>query len=176
MIESTPLPASAILEVRDSCLCLATQRAARRVARRFDRAFQEIGLSNGQFSALMFIAGAGVQTPGNLAELLGMDRTTVTALLKALRRRGLVESAAPSEDRRVRGVAVTPQGRALLAAALPIWRREHAALAATLGDARRGREVLTALSDAPLPYFSGSGAFKNEPSTAAGPSSPPPAT
>lgn len=178
MSKSTPLPASAIREVRDACLCLAAQRAARRVARRFDRAFQPVGLTNGQFSALMFVAGAGVQTPSGMAELLAMDRTTVTALLKALKRRGLVASAAPGQDRRVRGIAITPQGRDLLASALPIWRREHAQLEASLapGGARTGRELLRALSDTPLPYFAGSGALRNEPSTAAGPSSPPPAT
>jgi DNA-binding MarR family transcriptional regulator len=148
MTDATPLPFDAIFEVRDVCLCLAVQRAARRIARRFDRAFQTVGLTNGQFSALMFVAGAESQTPGRLADLLGMDRTTVTALLKALQRRRLVEPDASGDDRRQHRVAITPQGRALLAAAMPIWREAHARLEAALPpqSALSGRGFLRALS------------------------------
>ena len=48
-----PILLSQVHEVRDSCLCLATQRAARRLARRFDKAFKPVGLTNQQFSLLM---------------------------------------------------------------------------------------------------------------------------
>lgn len=142
-------PSQSILcEVRDSCLCLATQRAARRLARRFDRAFQPIGLTNGQFSALMFLAG-GVDAPAALAERLAMDRTTVIALLKALQRRELVETAeAPGERRR--RLALSPSGRALLGRALPIWREEHAQLERSAPRLPEGRDLLAALAQAPL--------------------------
>jgi hypothetical protein len=39
--------------VRDSCLCLHVQRAARALARRFDNALRPLGLTNGQFSLMM---------------------------------------------------------------------------------------------------------------------------
>jgi DNA-binding MarR family transcriptional regulator len=140
---------STIREVRDTCLCLASQRAARRLARRFDRAFQPAGLTNNQFSALMFIAAAG-QTPGRLADLMAMDRTTVTALLKALERGGLIASEPDEDDRRIRRIAITDAGRARLEAALPIWRAEHARLKAALPAEPTGRALLAALADAPL--------------------------
>ena len=105
-----------------------------------------------------------------------MDRTTVTALLKALKRRGLVASAADA------GTAAAPR-RDHAAGPRPARRgaadlaREHAQLEAALRRRRAtGRDLLRALSETPLPYFAGSGALRNEPSTAAGPSSPPPAT
>ena len=41
------------LAVRDACLCLHVQRAARARARRFDDALRPIGLTNGQFSIMM---------------------------------------------------------------------------------------------------------------------------
>lgn len=147
---ATTLTSSTIREVRDACLCLATQRAARRLARRFDRAFAPAGLTHNQFSALMFIAGAA-QTPGRLAQLLCMDRTTVTALLKALERGGLVESA-PGADRRVRNLGVTLAGRARLEQSLPIWRTEHARLEAELPPQSplAGRGFLAALAAASL--------------------------
>ncbi len=79
-----------------------------------------------------------------------MDRTTVTALLKTLSRRGLVEVEADARDRRTRRAAVTAAGRQALAQALPIWRAEHAALEASLPGDADGREFLRALALAPL--------------------------
>lgn len=151
MPTTSDLPSDAIREVRDACLCLASQRAARRLARRFDRAFQPVRLTNGQFSALMFLAGTGGASPSRLADLLAMDRTTVTALLKALVRRGLVDIETGEQDRRTRRAAVTAAGRQALAEALPIWRAEHAALEAKLPQAAAGRAFLAALALEPSP-------------------------
>jgi DNA-binding MarR family transcriptional regulator len=133
-------------EVRDACLCLHLQRAARAAARRFDRAFHPLGLTNGQFSLLMALNRPDPAMIGPLAALLAMDRTTLTAALKPLARRGLVEIAIDPADRRGRRLTLTPAGLALLAAALPVWRREHAAIEAWLGDADRLRADLSALS------------------------------
>jgi DNA-binding MarR family transcriptional regulator len=116
------------LMVRDTCLCLHAQRAARALARRFDDVFRPLGLTNGQFSVLMSLNRPEPPTLGNLASLLAMDRTTLTAALKPLERRKLVQVAVDKEDRRSRRLILTPAGRALLAKAVPIWMDEHAAL------------------------------------------------
>jgi DNA-binding MarR family transcriptional regulator len=125
---SKKLPIEVVHEVRDACLCLATQRAARRLARRFDRAFAPLGLTNGQFSLMMALNAPQAPTLGRLADFLAMDRTTLTAALKSLERRGLVVTRLDEKDRRARRLFLTSEGADLLAAALPIWRREHAAL------------------------------------------------
>ncbi|MWD28221.1 MarR family transcriptional regulator [Aquicoccus sp. SCR17] len=122
------LPISATLEVRDRCLCLALKRAARRVARRFDEAFRPYGLTNGQFSLLMSLNRPEGPRLGDLVPLLGMDRTTLTAALKPLERRGLVESLPDEADARARRLGLTQDGRALLKQVLPIWRAEHDAM------------------------------------------------
>ncbi len=132
--------------VRDACLCLHLQRAARAVARHFDDAFRPCGLTNGQFSLLMALNRHEPPTIGPVAALLAMDRTTLTAALKPLERRGLVEIAVDPADRRSRRLSLTEAGRAALAAALPIWWREHAAVASRLaGDGDRLRAELRAL-------------------------------
>jgi DNA-binding MarR family transcriptional regulator len=115
-------------EVRDVCLCLHVQRAARALARRFDEAFRPLGLSSGQFSLLMSLNRPEPPTIGQIAPVLAMDRTTLTANLKPLARRRLVKVTVDPADRRSRRVALTPSGRALLAAAMPIWKRTHAAM------------------------------------------------
>jgi DNA-binding MarR family transcriptional regulator len=124
-------------EVRDGCLCLHAQRAARLLARRFDAAFRPLGLTSGQFSLMMSLNRPEPATLGAVSGRLGMDRTTRTAALKPLERRGLV-AAAPGKDRRSRGLLLTDAGRALLAAAVPIWRAEHAALDAMLAEGGDG--------------------------------------
>ena len=125
------LPFSTTVQVRDTCLCLHTQRAARAIARAFDEAFRQHGLTSGQFSLMMALNRPDPPRISDLAPLLGMDRTTITAALKPLEARGLVV-AIPGTDRRTRRLALTDAGRTALAAALPDWRATQAALAARL--------------------------------------------
>jgi DNA-binding MarR family transcriptional regulator len=112
--------------VRDHCLCLHVQRAARALARRFDDALRPIGLTQGQFSLLISLNRAEPPTMGAVANLLALDRTTLTANLKPLQRRGLVKVVVDANDKRSRRLILTPSGRELLAAAAPVWKRAHA--------------------------------------------------
>jgi len=134
--------------VRDTCLCLHLQRAARAIARRFDAAFRRLDLTNGQFSLLMALNRPDPASMSGAANLLAMDRTTLTAALKPLERRGLVTVTTGPADRRGRQLTLTPRGRELLAAALPVWQREHAAIEAEFGEAgpERLRADLRALA------------------------------
>jgi DNA-binding MarR family transcriptional regulator len=124
----TELPYPRTLEVRDTCLCLHVQRAARALARRFDEAFRPLDLTNGQFSLLMSLNRPQPPGIGSVASLLAMDRTTLTAALKPLARRGLVTISVDKKDRRSRLLTIRPAGRALLAKAFPIWRQTHVEL------------------------------------------------
>jgi DNA-binding MarR family transcriptional regulator len=134
--------------VRDHCLCFATQRAARALARRFDEALRPVGLTSGQFSLLMSLNRSEPATVGTVATLLGMDRTTLTANLKPLEREGLVDSTVDPADRRGRLLVLTAAGSRKLKAALPIWTRTHAEIDARLErtDAPSLRAGLRALS------------------------------
>lgn len=111
--------------VRDHCLCLHAQRTARALARRFDEALRPLDLTNGQFSLLMSLNRPGPARMGSVVTLLGMDRTTLTAALKPLQRRGLVEATVDDEDKRSRLLTLTRAGRVLLKKALPVWERVH---------------------------------------------------
>ncbi|MGE5540562.1 MAG: MarR family winged helix-turn-helix transcriptional regulator [Gemmatimonas sp.] len=132
-MSTRPLPYETTIEVRDRCLCLHVQRAARALARRFDEALRPVGLTNGQFSLLMSLNRPEPPTIGSVSALLAMDRTTLTANLKPLERRGLITIAVDDNDRRSRRLVLTTKGRTLLSEAMPIWRREHAAVDALLG-------------------------------------------
>lgn len=132
--------------VHDRCLCFAAQRAARALARRFDDALRPLGLTNGQFSLLMALNRPEPASIGAVARLLVMDRTTLTAALKPLGRRGLVVTAPDAEDRRSRRLALTPAGHRLLLVALPIWKREHAKIEKRVDEPDSLRAGLRALA------------------------------
>jgi len=124
--KATEVPFATTLFVRDTCLCLHLQRAARALARRFDEALRPLGLTSGQYSLMMSLNRPEPPTIGSVAALLAMDRTTLTAALKPLQRRRLVTVIVDANDRRSRRLKLTPAGRALLARAFPVWRRTHA--------------------------------------------------
>src|SRR6478735_9714894 len=121
MSNAVEVPFSTTLLVRDTCLCLHVQRAARALARLFDDALRPVGLTNGQFSLLMSLNRPEPPPMGPVASLLAMDQTTLTAALKPLQRKGLVDIVPNPKDRRGRLLRLTDEGRAVLQKALPIW-------------------------------------------------------
>lgn len=117
------IPVETTWRVRDRCLCLATQRTARALARRFDAAFRHLNLTSGQFSLLMSLNRPVPPPLGAVAEVLAMDRTTLTANLKPLTKRRLIALMVDPGDKRARLLRLTPAGEDLLKAAIPIWER-----------------------------------------------------
>ena len=140
------IPYQTTLFVKDTCLCLHAQRAARALARIFDEALKPHGLTNGQFSLMMSLNRPVPAGIADVAHLLAMDRTTLTAALKPLERRGLLTVAFDEKDRRRKVLRLTASGEGLLAAALPVWRDTHAMLDARLPDIARLRADLRQLS------------------------------
>jgi len=134
------------LHVRDTCLCLHVQRAARALARRFDDALRPAGLTSGQFSLLMALNRPEPARISEVAALLAMDRTTLTANLKPLERRGLLRVAMDAEDRRGRRLVLTAAGRAALTLALPLWQRTEAEIERLVPDPDGLRTALMALA------------------------------
>jgi DNA-binding MarR family transcriptional regulator len=142
------IPFSTTIHVRDHCLCLHAQRAARALARRFDQALKPFGLTNGQFSLMMSLNRPEPASLGSVANLLGVDRTTLTAALKPLERKGWIEVAQGREDRREKFLTLTAAGLNALAPAVPVWRDTHEAIERQMpqGEADRLRHSLDVLS------------------------------
>lgn len=125
MSNSEAVPFQTTLHVRDHCLCLGVHRAARSLARRFDAALAPVGITSGQFSLLMSLNRPTAPSIGSVAALLDLNRTTLTANLKPLDRRGLVQVTVDPGDGRGRLLSLTDAGRAVLQSAMPIWQRTH---------------------------------------------------
>ncbi len=90
------------------------------------------GLSLAQFGMMAQVAAAADDTLGALAERMGIDQSTLSRNLRGLELAGLVEIASAEQDLRRRAVWLTEQGARQLEAAIPIWRKAHAALAKRL--------------------------------------------
>lgn len=115
-------------EIRAGCMAQALRRAARAASREYDAALAPFDLTIGQLSTLAALDRDEPVPLGQLAEGLGMDRTTLNRSLAPLERRGLLRSVATDEDARVRGLRLTDAGRKLLEKAGPAWRKAQLAL------------------------------------------------
>jgi DNA-binding MarR family transcriptional regulator len=139
----TPPPDPDLLACRD-CLCLASRRASRAITRRFDRLLRPHGIRATQFSILVMLVERGPTTIGELAEALGIERTTLTRNLAVVEEQGWVKIAIGDTDGRSRVVKATAKGRKAVINALPAWRRAQAAASAAVGSS--GLAALRTLS------------------------------
>jgi DNA-binding MarR family transcriptional regulator len=118
-----------------ACLCLASRRAARAITRLFERHLRPHGIRATQFTALVVLSMRGAVTIGELAKVIGVERTTLSRNLTRLEAQGWVRIASDADDARARIVSITRKGRTILAAALPAWRNAQSAAVATIGSA-----------------------------------------
>lgn len=115
------------------CTCFRLRRTARRMTQIYDAHLAPAGLTLTQYSLLANLVRRAPPTVHSLAEVMGMDRTTVTRNLKPLLARGLLELTV-GEDRRSKCVSVTPAGQATWSAAKALWRAAQSEIQARLGD------------------------------------------
>ena len=117
------------------CVFRHVSRTMRAIARRYDRALQEAGLTGNQFTLLMTLAHRGQLTVGTLAAQLDSDPSTVPRLLRPLVDLGDV-TVRVGRDRRARLVGITAAGTRHLAGALQHWDRVQEEMIAGIGDGR----------------------------------------
>lgn len=122
-----------LIETAD-CLCLASRQAARTITRTFDRQLRAHGLRATQFTLLASLALQGERSVGELADFIGVDRTTLSRNMALAETRGLIASRRADGDARARLVQITPRGRELLDAAFASWRDVQARLTDAIGE------------------------------------------
>jgi DNA-binding MarR family transcriptional regulator len=113
------------------CLCASLRRAARSVTQLYQR---QLRMSVPQFT-LLYVLDKQPMIQAQIAEILTVDRTTLTRTLAMMERRGLIRGAA-GEDRREYRWSITPAGRKALELARPRWERIQKRFRDRLGDQR----------------------------------------
>ena len=104
-----------------NCWCLAARRTARTITRMYEEKLRPNGLRATQFSILASLSLKGPTPISELAEVLGLERTTLTRSAALLKRNGWVRSLRGG-DGREHPLEVTAEGRSKLEAALPAWK------------------------------------------------------
>lgn len=109
------------------------------ITRLFEEKLRPHGLRATQFSVLAALALRGPTPISELADVLGLERTTLTRSAALLERKGWVGAAQP-EDARERPLRLTPAGRRRLEEAFPAWKEAQDLINRQLaGAARRAR-------------------------------------
>jgi len=108
--------------------------------RRLDRALAPLGLRTREFW-LLAMAGAGNVSQHEMAELCGVDPSSLVAVLDALESRGWIRRQRNPRDRRMQWVQRTEAGDRLFHRALPRAQRAEAQQLAVLSEEHRRRLI-----------------------------------
>ena len=118
-----------------NCTGFNLRKATRAVTQFYDAALQPSGLKSTQYSLLSTVETQGPIVMGDLAEVLVMDRTTLTRNLKPLEAQGLIRIE-PGKDRRARIISLSAKGRKVVTRARPLWRQAQSEIVGRLGETR----------------------------------------
>jgi DNA-binding MarR family transcriptional regulator len=115
-----PPTSSPLVEKPLGCTCFKLRKLTRAMSRLYDQHLAQVGLKTTQYSVLANAARAALPV-AEMAELLGLDRTTLTRNLKPLIESGWVLLASGSDSRQ-RIVTITATGRKKVEQAYVAWR------------------------------------------------------
>lgn len=115
------------------CTNLKLRQFMRRVSQFYDAEMAQVGLKTTQYSLLSYVDKLGPVRPGELAEGLKMDASTLTRNLRPLVDAGWVVVSA-GEDARSRLVSLTPAGREKRAEAKRRWKVAQLGINRLLGE------------------------------------------
>jgi DNA-binding MarR family transcriptional regulator len=122
-------------DVNQQCSCFNLRKAARAITQSFDHALEPMGIRATQFTLLVTMASVSARTLTEMANVLVMDRTTLTRNLKPLEKMGLIETVTP-RDKRSKAYALTEKGRETLSRSIPVWERAQHQVVNNMGEER----------------------------------------
>jgi DNA-binding MarR family transcriptional regulator len=135
------------VRAHDEVLGYLLKHAHLALEQRTDAALADLGLTARDLGVLRVIAGGEARSQQEVATVLGVDRTSMVALLDALESRGIVARRPSERDRRRNAVDLTREGRSLFQRAEQRSTEAELAFTAVLGDAG-GAELRRALKAA----------------------------
>jgi DNA-binding MarR family transcriptional regulator len=129
----SPAEPTSLSDASAGCVCFHLRRSARTVTQFYDHTLAPSGLRATQFTLMTVVRRTGGLPFSSLADVLGMDRTTLTRNLRPLEREGLLKIESGS-DRRVRLVRLTCLGERKQSEAQPLWAKAHARVTEGIGE------------------------------------------
>ena len=114
-------------DVASRCIGLRTLCTARAITRHYDHALRSTGITITQFTLIVTIARMAPESISQIAELLYMERTSVSRNLKLLEKQELIRRGDVKEARK-RPVALTTKGQKILREAYVCWNEAQSAI------------------------------------------------
>lgn len=132
--------------IAEECTCMSVRQAARLVSRLCDEALRPLGLQMTQLTVLVTTAmfGEGGAKMARMADLMGMERSTLTRNLRPLERKGWLRTTRDPAQARARIVLLTRPGERIIERAFPLWEQSEKRLRTLLGK-RRADELRESL-------------------------------
>lgn len=149
---SPPTVATAKLQ---GCTNLKLRQLTRRISQHYDAELAQAGLKTTQYSLLSHVLKLGPIRPGDLAQAMKMDASTLTRNLKPLVAAGWVQLA-QGVDGRSRLITLLEAGRAKRQEAQQHWKTAQTSISRLLGRPRM--LALHALIDESMALLADSGA------------------
>lgn len=118
------------------CTCYRVRKAARAMTQFYDDTLANAGLTSTQMSVLVELARSPNLSVTALGGHLGMDRTTLSRIIKPMLMAGWVEGP-PGDDRRARNLIITTVGEEMLTEAMSGWSHAESKILQGLGNKKR---------------------------------------
>ena len=138
-------------------MCATMRRATRAVSRLYDEELRRAGLRGTQYTLLRTLREMEAHYPdgaaqGVLADLVGMDQTTLTRNIRPLIQKGWITIRPGEEDRRERIIRLSPAGRVTVDRGHARWQAAQRRFAASVGpnDWQALGELLSAVTAAAM--------------------------
>lgn len=126
---------SQVKKRKSNCYCINLRRAAKSISGLYDSFLSPIGLSINQLSLLINLNHLESGSVSDIANFVGLERTTLVRTLKPLIDRGLIIDIAVS-GRRNRDLQLTETGKQILKEGLPLWKNAQAEIEQRIGKER----------------------------------------
>jgi DNA-binding MarR family transcriptional regulator len=119
--------------IASECLAVRVRLLNRTITGIYDEALRPHGLTTGQLNLLVVVAKRGPISPGAVAQLLNMKKSTVSRNVELMRKKGWV-NVTPVESGRALEIKLSRKGRTLLERSLPAWEEAQTRAMALLGQ------------------------------------------
>jgi DNA-binding MarR family transcriptional regulator len=120
-------------EMGRACMCFNIRKTTRGLTAHYDRIISPSGLKATQLSLLMTVLLQEKANLTQLANMLGMDRTTLSRNIRLLEQKGMI-TVSSGADRREQCIDLTDKGREAVNLAIPLWEKAQAEVVDRFGE------------------------------------------
>ena len=128
--------------IAKDCVAMRARYLNRSLTSIYDDAFRPLGITASQVNMLVALIKQGSPSPGELGNLLNIEKSTISRNLERMRKAGWIDITTSG---RTHAVEATSEGKQLLVEVMPAWKEAQQAADALLGS--DGSQAIRDLGD-----------------------------